>query len=79
MHLRRLAMEYERWSDDDWKRAVEGDSDVAVVLDPDFKGARAAQEEFWEFCCGEEYPRGEFVQGFVQGALMIYDSVKDQI
>jgi hypothetical protein len=34
--------------------------------------------EFWEHHSGEPFPTGDFVYGFAEGALDIWDEVSDQ-
>lgn len=42
------------------------------MINPDIHGDRRASEAFWTWHSGEEYPSGDFVLGFAEGALEIW-------
>jgi hypothetical protein len=46
---------------------------------PDDDGDRGAAQNFWEQQGREDNPDGEFVRGFAEGALGIWNQVKDKL
>jgi hypothetical protein len=46
---------------------------------PERDGERAAATDFWEQLGVEDVPSDEFVRGFAEGALSVWDQVKDQL
>jgi hypothetical protein len=53
--------------------------DFVFTINPDMDGDGRATEAFWEWHSGMQDPSGEFVQGFADGALEVWNEVADQI
>jgi hypothetical protein len=53
--------------------------DFVFTINPDTYGDRRASEEFWEWHSGMQDPSREFVQGFAEGALEVWNDAADQI
>ena len=53
------------------------------MISPESDRDRRAAEEFWETILGEQSARiaysDDFVQGFAEGAMDVWDEVKDQL
>jgi len=65
-----------------WGRAYSSAELVAFAVWPDRDEDRSAAEEFWGQCLGDETAaadNSQFVRGFVDGALALWDEVKDQL
>jgi hypothetical protein len=54
---------------------------IFFAIDPEYDGDRDASRDFWECATGgrTNYPETKFVQGFVNGAIEVWNEVKDQI
>jgi hypothetical protein len=52
--------------------------DFVYTINPDMHGDRRASEAFWEWHSGTQDPSGEFVQGFAEGALEVWNEAADQ-
>src|SRR5262249_12612635 len=51
-----------------------------VILGEEYDGDRDEASNFWEQQAGQKkHPPDEFVRGFAEGALEVWDLVKDQI
>ncbi len=46
---------------------------------PERDGDRGAATEFWEMLGIEHHPQDDFVRGFAEGALEVWDEVKDRL
>ena len=56
---------------------------LLMHMNPDeYLGNRGAQEMFWQEATGDDeepYPDRDFVHGFVDGAVEVYEQVKDEL
>jgi hypothetical protein len=52
--------------------------DFVFTISPEHDGDLQVLGEFWEHHSGEPFPTGDFVYGFAEGALDIWDEVSDQ-
>jgi hypothetical protein len=52
---------------------------ILVEMDPKCEGDRVASEGFWEEALDEQYPEGDLLRGFCDGALEVWDQVKDKL
>jgi hypothetical protein len=81
----------ERWRDScgphDWQDCFVTDERSAYSaaehfvfrIRPECDGEREAVSDFWEQRGREDHPQDEFVRGFAEGALEVWDDVKDQL
>jgi hypothetical protein len=70
------------FSDDDPNRAYSAAEQVVFTVWPEYDGNRAAVEDFWTQALGDDTSAAddpEFVKGFVEGALDLWDKVKAQL
>jgi hypothetical protein len=49
------------------------------MIRPDYVGDRGAAFGFWSTVVNGKMPAGEFVHGFADGALAVWDGVRDQL
>jgi hypothetical protein len=70
------------FGDDAWGRAYSSAELIAFAAWPERDGDRSAAEEFWNQCLGDDANLADdpqFVKGFVEGALELWDEVKDAV
>ena len=57
-----------------------GAETLAFSVEPETEGDRTAARDFWEpILDGRELPEDRFVQGFAEGALALWNEVRDQL
>jgi hypothetical protein len=70
------------WSDcfaTDGRSAYAASEHFVFRIWPESDGARGDAQNFWEQQGCEDHPQDEFVHGFADGALEVWDEVKDQL
>jgi hypothetical protein len=74
--------EWDRFFTDDFSNAYSEAEQVAFAVWPEHDGDRRMADEFWEQVLGDDISathHPQFVKGFVEGALALWDEVKDQL
>jgi hypothetical protein len=67
------------WADADGTATYASAETFVLTIRPDEDGDRQAAQEFWSHFIEHDLPDAEFVHGFADGALGVWDEVKDQL